>query len=371
VMPVARVYLADVCSPTVLPEYMAYLSSVPGAAQTFGPGFGGGLSKFGLNIPLLVDGSLSFVIAMLVYFYLPESPAWQQQSTKSKAGRKGGSAKIPGVAYALGTCQLFFSMGMYSSNAMLPIVLSARFGFDALHVGYTMTVIAIMRLVAGIWIAVPAMRRLGTKYTCAGGSLFTGAFLLAAVYVQNVWLSIAALAISRMGSNVRMSTFGALQAEVSQPENRGRMFSLIQSFQNVGKLIGPLIAGYLAEIDAAHLPFLFSGTALILCSLLEVAMTPEHKPSTDKDSPKPGTIAGAIEEGTPEDYTELGRYVGNLLKTRHYPWISQKERISAMFDKLLPELSADAKDHSLDIEQLMTLAEAMHKLRGDTDFRTE
>jgi len=284
VMPVAKVYFADVCSPGILPAYLAYLSSVPGAAQTFGPGFGGVLAKFGLNIPLLVDGGLSFVIATLVFLYLPESPAWTLKQAKSKAGHKDGSAEIPRMVYVLGACQMFFSMGLYSASSMLPIFLSARFGFDPQHVGYTMTVIAVMRLVGGIWIAVPVIERIGTKYACVGGSLFTGAFLLVAVYAHQVWSCVAALAISRMSSNVRTSAFGALLADISKPENRGSMFSVNQSFQSVGRLVGPVVAGYLAMVDASQLPFLFSGMAILVCSLLEFAVAPTQMSSKNADS---------------------------------------------------------------------------------------
>jgi hypothetical protein len=47
---------------------MAKLSAVPGAAMVFGPGLGGGLSKFGLNVPIIIDGLLSFCGAALVYW---------------------------------------------------------------------------------------------------------------------------------------------------------------------------------------------------------------------------------------------------------------------------------------------------------------
>merc|ERR1712242_387203 len=131
------------------------------------------------------------------------------------------------------------------------------------------------------------------------------------------------------------------------------MFSLIQSCQNVGNLIGPLVAGYLAEIDAAHLPFLFSGTALMICSLLEVAMAPRGQPGSEAGSSGSFAASGAIEEGRSDEYDELGRYIGNLLKTRHYPWISQKDRIRCMLDKLLPELSTDSEQQQLDMKELM------------------
>merc|ERR1719210_2356182 len=108
---------------------MAYLSSVPGAAQTFGPGVGGGLAALALNAPVLVDGVISLVIVILVYFYLRESPAWLQKQAELENARKESSSKAPATEGTtpipwmainwLGMSNFFFSLGMFSCVSML------------------------------------------------------------------------------------------------------------------------------------------------------------------------------------------------------------------------------------------------------------
>lgn len=272
----------------------------------------------------------------------------------------------------MGFCQMIFFVGNFGLNSMLPVVLASRFGFDALHVGYTFTVIAICRLIAGIWIAVPCMRRYGSKYTCVGGSFFCGTFLVIAVMTSNVYICIGALAISRMGSNTYTSAFGALLGEISKPEIRGRMFSVNQSFENFGKLIGPLITGYLADIDASTLPFAVCAGCFFFCGIWGLVLIPRPVKRRPSGTPIPENVAeldGIVEKGTSEDYAELGRYVGELMASRHYPWLSQKEHVRSMLDKLLPELSQDKDQHRLEMEQLMEYADAMPDVKPEASCR--
>merc|ERR1712217_372144 len=66
IMAAAQVYIGDVCPPAFIPQYMAYVSIMPSIARTIGPGIGGVLAVFGLQVPLLVDGSLSLVLWLAV-----------------------------------------------------------------------------------------------------------------------------------------------------------------------------------------------------------------------------------------------------------------------------------------------------------------
>ena len=67
-----NVYLTDVASPEAFKTYSSKLSVVPGAAMLFGPTIGGGLSTFGLNVPIIFDGTVTLIAAGLVWIYLPE-----------------------------------------------------------------------------------------------------------------------------------------------------------------------------------------------------------------------------------------------------------------------------------------------------------
>lgn len=248
-------------------------------------------------------------------------------------------------------------MGMYSTNSMLPIVLNAKYGLDAVQVGYTLTVIALMRLVAGIWIAIPAQRRFGMGLAAGLGALCAGLFLVLAACVENMWLCIAALAISRMGSSVCTSATGALSGTISSPQNRGRVFSLIQSLQNMGMLVGPIVAGNLAEVDPTFAPLVFSGVSLVVSAILHICIA-EPPRAVGGPSGLETSTPRLEEEGSPEDYEALGAFVGELMKRRRYRWVSRKREVYAMLDKLLPELSAEGDCHLAEMERIVAHAEA-------------
>jgi len=368
VMPAAKVYLADVCSPSVLPDYMAYLSSVPGAAQTFGPGLGGGLTKIGLNFPVLVDGVLSLAILVLVYFYLPESPAWlagRKAADKEPCGdareQRGAAASTPTPwsAHALGASSFFFSLGMYSANSMLPVVLQAKLGWDALRVGYCLTVVALFRLATSIWVAVPIQKRIGKRNACGLGSFLTGLFLVIPAFTGSTLLVVLLLSISRAASSIRNAVFGSLGAALTDKTNRGRIFSMLESYSNVGRLIGPIVAGKLAMYDAAVYPLLFSGTALALSGLVDVTAVKPPQPVQPAAADAEHGVED-LEAGTKEHIEELGEYVAGLLCKRGYRWTTRHmDEVKELLDIVLPEVSLLPAEQEQEVGILLRHARLM------------
>merc|ERR1712048_1011261 len=192
------------------------------------------------------------------------------------------------------------------------------------------------------------------KWASSLGGFVTGAGLLVSVFSDNVYLCVASLAVSRMGSNVRSSCAGAFNAAITTPQNRGKVFSTISMFAKLGKLLGPIIAGRLAMIDASVLPFVFSGCSLFLCSLLDAAL----KPGDDKPDKRLAQVMHVDDEcGHPADYEELGRFIGDLLTERHYKWISHKKATFDLFDKLIPELRPESGTYLQQLEAITTYAE--------------
>jgi len=356
VMAAAKVYIADVSTKEALTDYMGYLASVPGCSQTFGPGLGGGLAKFGLRVPLLVDGTLSFVILILVYFYLPESPAWLEGKLRKKE-RKGDDEKvisrspIPASGYLLGISTFFYGMGMFCCQSMLAVVLNARFNWDPLHVGYCLVVVAIFRLASSLWIAGWVSRAMGMNYAAGLGAFLTGILLVAAAFVQWGWLMMLVLAISRGASAIRSAVAGSLSGAITDSTNRGKVFSMVETFNKAGKLVGPIVGGHLATIDADFLPFIFSGVCVLICSLLDVTLKTSK---STKIAPVP-ELDSVDEVGTAKDFADLGEFVGRLLTARHYKWLSKKESVKAMLDNMIPELGKEVGENQRDFEMAESL----------------
>merc|ERR1719291_388214 len=143
---------------------------------------------------------------------------------------------------------------MYSSASMLPIVLSAKLGWDALRVGYCLTAVAMFRLAASIWVALPMQRKLG-KHAAAGlGCFLAGVFLIITAFLNATWEIMLSLSISRAASSIRNAVAGSLQADQTDNTNRGRIFSMLEFYANMGRLLGPVVAGRLAMYDASVYP---------------------------------------------------------------------------------------------------------------------
>jgi flagellar motility protein MotE (MotC chaperone) len=136
-------------------------------------------------------------------------------------------------------------------------------------------------------------------------------------------------------------------------------------------MVGPLVAGHLANYDPIRMPWLFAGISCLLSAAV-LAVAKSYVPSKPELSKAPvaprrtrrKTLADkmadelsldddekADEDGSSEDYEELWRFVGNLLRNRHYPWVSKKEAVQTIIRKALPKLHTGSKEQ--DLEELL------------------
>lgn len=365
----AQVYLSDVASPAVLPDYMARLSSVPSVAMTFGPGLGGGLSTFGLNVPIFIDGALSFVAGVLVYFYLPESPVWEKAKGEQSEGSDAApvaKTPVPRAVYTLALSGFFNGIVFGVNVSMLAISLNAKLGLNPLQIGYTFAACSIATLCSGIWITGPLQRRCGLMETLVLSTAVGGIGMIAMSLAPGLWPTLILLMISRICISIRMASSGTLNAGLTDATNRGAVFATLQMSANVGRMVAPIVAGHLATYDAIVGPWLLAGA----CSFISAAILPlvpsPKKPEAPKLAHGFSDLTGSNtrlepEVGSSKDLEELGAYVAGLLTERRYRWISHRQAVYDMLDKLLPELSEFSLDHMEDLEKLMKHTQVIQK----------
>ena len=273
----AQVYLSDVCSPTVLPDYMSKLSAVPSLAMTFGPGLGGGLSKFGLNVPVLIDGLLSLGAAGLCFVYLPESPSWVADKGKADvaggaSSSSGSSSNVPSSVKILAVSAVFQGISFGTAVSMSAITLDAKLKFDSLHVGFTFVLAALATLATSIWGTSRIQQGIGLKNCAVVGSLINAAFSIGMALIPGVWPTVLCLCISRVGVALRGGSSGTILTKFTNPTNRGSVFAMQQFALNIGRLVGPVVAGHLAVADPIVLPWLFSAICSTVSALILVAV---------------------------------------------------------------------------------------------------
>lgn len=339
-----NVYITDVVPESIRGSYYANLSMVPLSAILFGPGLGGGLSKLGLNVPIMVDAVITLFSAAVVAYYLPETPAFLRSKAMANVKTDGPAQEdtnIPCPVYF--TCASGFLGGMMMSTMIssFAIFMEATYEFDALRVGFCFMGMGVVAMMTNVWIVRFLQKRMHATSLCALGYLINGIGLASFACVSNQWLALFFFGFTSVGQGIRSATGSSVVAPFTNTGNRGKIFGLVQMCQNCGRMVGPIMATHIAGHDVA-LPFkiccILGAVAACMTSLI-----PKPSPKQEIKAPlerKKTAFGEEWEDETGEegDVKAIGQFVAELLTRRHYKWVSRRAQVEKLLETLLPEL---------------------------------
>eukprot|EP00746_Dinoflagellata_sp_MGD_P139561 gnl/MRDRNA2_/MRDRNA2_73010_c0_seq1.p1 gnl/MRDRNA2_/MRDRNA2_73010_c0~~gnl/MRDRNA2_/MRDRNA2_73010_c0_seq1.p1 ORF type:complete len:492 (+),score=70.25 gnl/MRDRNA2_/MRDRNA2_73010_c0_seq1:77-1552(+) len=263
------VYITDITPEADRPALLAKLALLPGVALISGPAIGGSLAIFGLNFPILLDGVISIASAVLVAFYLPETPAFlaaqraraeqEQQRTaiNSASGNQNqAAAALPRTVYVLGFGMILSGITFSTNMSMLPVKLHEQYDFNTLQVGFTFVGSAIVMIVVNAFVTNRIQKALGLQCCAALASCINGIGLLLIGSTNGFGLNIASFYISTLGETIVIATRNAVFGLCTNASNRGRFFGITQMCLNGGRMLGPFAMGHLATLfHSIDLPF--------------------------------------------------------------------------------------------------------------------
>jgi DHA1 family tetracycline resistance protein-like MFS transporter len=357
-----NVYVTDVVPEESRAAFLAKLSLIFPLAIFFGPGIGGGLSKFGLNVPVLVDGSFTLASFIFVFIYLPETPAFlrTKQARKDAAEGKappdaGQPVKTPFAVHILGFSNLLMGVGLSTRLSTYAILMKDSFEWTALEIGFNFMAGSLVMMLTNIFIC-PRI----TKIMGEAGSLAFGRLLQAIGYIgfalsHEIWITLIFYVFVSVGDGINFAMTNAYLANFTHPTNRGAVFGTAAVYMNLGRMIGPVSSTHLAAYFGSGTPGAFgAGASFVMASLVSlvgsvlplavVRLQPKKsKPLLQKRDSAYGDD-WVDEEGTNQDYEALGRHVAGILKRKHYKWVSRREEVELFLDTAIPELHTSCKD---------------------------
>src|ERR1700716_449053 len=158
------------------------------------------------------------------------------------------------------------AIGMWFFLPLLPIFLGRRGGSAALVgavVAAGLLSNALIRYPAG-W----AADRFGTRPVMLAAIGITAALFLAYLLPLPAWAFIVVRFIQGGAQGAYWPAANGLVAEISPPQERGRVFGFMQSTNMAGMLIGPAIGGFIALFDLTAV-FIVSA---VICGLATIAI---------------------------------------------------------------------------------------------------
>jgi multidrug resistance protein len=263
VLPTAMAYVADVTDESGRGRGMGLMGAAMGLGFIFGPGIGGLLARFGHDTPFFVSGALSLLNCAMAAFALRESNAPQEAVTKSRMAAPWRAFQSPLLPfYWVAFCVPF---AMAALETTFPLFIQDRFGYGAFEMGWMFLFMGTaVALVQGVLLG-RLIQRYGEERVLRFGLMVNAAGFLM-VIAAGGWKSLtAALLVAGVGNQVMRPTNASLISKRTA-HGQGVSIGMMDSFDSLGRIIGPLLAGSLYGGSAVS-PYLAAAAMLLLCRL--------------------------------------------------------------------------------------------------------
>jgi DHA1 family multidrug resistance protein-like MFS transporter len=277
-LPTAMAYIADTTSLENRSRGVGLMGAAMGLGMIFGPMLGGVLTRFNPVLPVflanlvqvtrdpssgaLVNLSLPFFVSALlallafpfIQFLLPESlTAEKQAEVVADPAQKGASLFSSMIGSLRGHIGFLFAMAfllafaLANMEAVLALFGQQRFNMGPSQIGLLMGGMGVLSVIQQGLLIGPLTRKLGEERIIQGG-LVVGilGFLLLAL-AANKGMMIAGTLIFIAGNGLLQPSVTALISKKSR-SGQGQLMGMNNSFQSLGRGIGPLWAGFAYDI---------------------------------------------------------------------------------------------------------------------------
>jgi DHA1 family multidrug resistance protein-like MFS transporter len=240
------------------------IGAAMGVGMVLGPGIGGWLAGYSLSAPFFAAAALSLVVLVLVLLFVPESLP-PHKRTQAGHGARGPQLKamvraVTGPTGFLFVLAFLLAFGLASFEGIFGLYAAERYGYGPQQVGTVMTLIGVISAVVQGLLVGPLSRRWG-EAAIIRVSLFCTSLgfllMLLARTLPGVMFTVGLFVISNTMLTPSVSSLISKWASVGQ----GTAMGLNNSFMSLGRIVGPVWAGLLFDINVL-LPYL-SGAAIM------------------------------------------------------------------------------------------------------------
>jgi len=262
-LPTAMAYIGDSTEEKNRGGGMGLLGAAMGIGMVLGPGIAGWLGDRALAIPFFFAAALSSFAFILVWIFLPESLEVEFREDRSIKGpqfRQMWEALFSPIGLLL-IMAFLLSFGMTNFEAVFGLFSLERFGYGPQEVGILLTVIGLVSAIAQGAMTGPLTRRWGEEAVIKISLLSSAiAFplMLLAFNTFTVVITICLFILSNSLLRPSVSSLTSQKATVGQ----GVAMGLNNSFMSLGRIFGPLLAGFLFDINL-NLPYLSGGFIML------------------------------------------------------------------------------------------------------------
>jgi len=271
-LPTAMAYIGDSTSSEDRGGAMGVIGAAMGVGMTIGPGLSGWLAGYQLSLPFFVAAFLSLITSVLIYWILPESLPADQRAMQTQLGhepqlRQLWQALFGPIGFLL-LMALLMSFGLTNFEGVFGLYVIDRFNYTPQRVGLIITVVGVLSAIIQGGLTGPLSKRWG-EVRIVQGSLLVSAIGFGLMLLARSFLTVlVTVSIFVVGNAMLRPVIASLTSKRASG-GQGTAMGLNNAFMSLGRILGPLWAGFLYDVDATY-PYLSGVVVMFLAYLFSL-----------------------------------------------------------------------------------------------------
>ena len=286
-MPTAMAFISDSTTARDRGQGMGLIGAAMGVGMIIGPGIGGWLGGASLSTPFFVAAGLSLAAGILIWAILPESlPVEKRIITPGRAVRMPDFKMMYRALYGPLGFLLFLAFlvnfAMANFEGIFGLYAKERYAYGPEQVGSVLTVIGVISTIIQGAVTGPATRKLGDEWVILLSLIASAVgfvLMLAAESFTAVLLTVGFFVFSNAMLRPAIASLTSKRAS----GGHGMVMGLNNAYQSLGRVVGPLWAGFFIDLNLS-LPYGSAAVILLISFIMAIAWLRPKKASVEPES---------------------------------------------------------------------------------------
>lgn len=268
-LPTVMAYIADTTSAEQRGSGMGVLGAAMGMGVTFGPVIGGFLGERSPSLPFFFSGFLALAVAVFAFFLLPESLS-QARRQKAKAIRHRRSSMVEVLTALSGPLGFLLVLAFLASFASAN--LEGTFAlFSEVHLGFGESEMGLVFGVMGVVMALTQglmvgrfINRWGEERMIQVGLISSALGFFSLLTTSSLIGVLIVMAVMGLGNAAMRPAVNSLASKLVAPDEQGSAMGVVNSYNSLGRIFGPIVGGVLFDTLGYQWPYIFGGLVFML-----------------------------------------------------------------------------------------------------------
>jgi multidrug resistance protein len=267
----ASAYIADITPPENRSKRMGLIGAAFGIGFVLGPAIGGLLSQWSVVAPFWFAALLSILNAVLMWVVLPE-PDRHAARQRGPGNLKQTFEKAGSWRLGVVTLTYFIAIaGFAIVTVIYPQVSDRRFGLNQSQISFIFVMVGLIgAAIQGGGIG-RLVKRFGDVNLAIAGFAIMAVSMMVMPLAGSVPIFLLFTAGLAVGNSLSQPTVNAIASKGASAALQGRVLGVLQSAGSLGRVFGPVLAGFLLSGDHArpnaqygNTPFLAGGIIIAI-----------------------------------------------------------------------------------------------------------